>query len=202
MSVIPFPTSIKSRDAQIIARTVVGSVESQFTFSTQIQKHAGERWEFVLTYPPMTNVQAGEFLAFLLRMNGKLNTTLVPDPDRIAPQGIGTGTPLINGSAQTGNSIITDGWTVSQTGILKAGDLLQIGNYMYMVLQDANSDSGGNATFNIWPSLRSSPADDASIIINNCATLCRLASNNMEWNTNNLSHYGITISFVESLPTS
>lgn len=111
--------------------------------------------------------------------------------------GIRSGTPLINGAAQVGTatpqansmSMITDGWTASQTGILKAGDVFTIAgvnainagtrqNYSYLkqftVLADANSDGSGNATFTIAPNIvvsgpyqnvSAAPADNAAITV-------------------------------------
>jgi len=79
------------------------------------------------------------------------------------------GTPLANAvTAQTGASIITDGWTASVTGLLKAGDVITFaGTYeinpqtyestgrlqQFVVTADVNSDAGGNATIAISPSI-------------------------------------------------
>lgn len=78
------------------------------------------------------------------------------------------GTPLSNGVDQTGASIITDGWTASVTGLLKAGDVITFaGVYeinpqtyestgrlqQFVVTADVNSDVGGNATIPISPSI-------------------------------------------------
>lgn len=78
------------------------------------------------------------------------------------------GTPLSNGVDQTGASIITDGWTASVTGLLKAGDVITFaGVYeinpqtyestgrlqQFVVTADVNSDAGGNATIPISPSI-------------------------------------------------
>jgi hypothetical protein len=197
---LSFPSSPNPQRARVVMRTNVGVSQSMFSFSAQKQVHSGQRWEIDLELPPITDqAVAGEWIGFLAKLNGTQGTVLVPDPDRTAPQGVGTGTPLVKGASQTGNSIITDGWTISQTGILKAGDLMQIGNYMYMVLSDANSDGSGDATFDIWPNLRSSPADNAAITVNNCKTLMRLASNETSWSTDKLKYYGITLVFVEDL---
>ncbi len=40
--------------------------------------------------------------------------------------GINSGTPIIAGASQTGSSITTSGWTATQTGILKKGDIFTI----------------------------------------------------------------------------
>jgi hypothetical protein len=199
---VAFPSSPKPRSARVSFIPNVSITTSEFTFQTRKQVHAGQRWEIDLELPPMTGEQAGQWLAFIVKMNGVEGTSQVPDPDRQTAYGIATGTPLVKGASQTGGTVITDGWTTSQTGIMKAGDLLQIGDYMYMVLDDANSDGSGDATINIGPDLRSSPADNAAITVADVTTKCRLAGNSQNWTTDNMKNYGISISFMEELPTS
>jgi hypothetical protein len=199
---LSFPTSPRPRSAQLRVLSNVATAESIFSMITQKQVHTGQRWELTLEMPPMTKADAGEWIAFLLKLNGKQGTVLVPDPDRTAPQGIGTGTPLVMGGSQSGNSLITDGWTISQTNILKAGDMIQIGSYMYMNLNNVNSNGSGQATLDLWPNLRSSPADNAVITVSNVKTLMRLASNSVEWSTDSLQNYGVVLVFVEELPSS
>lgn len=79
------------------------------------------------------------------------------------------GTPLANGAtAQTGSSIVTDGWTVSKTGLLKAGDIITFAGVYevnpqtyastgklqnFVVTADVNSDSSGNATIPVSPAI-------------------------------------------------
>ena len=114
--------------------------------------------------------------------------------------GIATGTPLVNGAAQNTTYLLskdtwtqtlaTDGWTNSQTGILKAGDVFTIagvnainqrtrastGNLQtFVVTADANSGaSTGPASLTISPPIITSgpyqtvdaaPADDAAIVV-------------------------------------
>lgn len=83
--------------------------------------------------------------------------------------GVGTGTPKVKGGSQTGATIDTDGWTASQTGILKAGDLVTFSglNTVYEITADCDSDGSGNATLPINPSVLSgsSPADNADIAV-------------------------------------
>lgn len=83
--------------------------------------------------------------------------------------GVATGTPLVNGASQTGNSLATDGWTNSITGILLKGDVFTIAGVQSVnpvsrkatgVLQDfvvtADADSGastGPATLSIQPAI-------------------------------------------------
>jgi hypothetical protein len=114
--------------------------------------------------------------------------------------GVATGTPLINGASQEvtyatakdtdSQTLITDGWTNSTTGILKAGDVFTIagvnsvnrqtredtGDLMnFVVTADANSGATtGPATLTIAPAIitsgpyqtvSASPADGAAITV-------------------------------------
>lgn len=114
--------------------------------------------------------------------------------------GVATGTPLVNGGSQTSayadvkntmtQTLNTDGWTNSTTGILKAGDVFTIaGVYavnpvtkatlpflrQFTVTADANSGaSTGPAALTIYPAIITSgafqncsaaPADNAAITV-------------------------------------
>ena len=97
------------------------------------------------------------------------------------------GTPLVNGAAQTGASLVTDGWSNSITNVVRAGDIFTLaGVYsvnpvtkvstgvlqQFVVTAAANSDGSGNATISISPSITTSgttqtvsgsPADNAAL---------------------------------------
>lgn len=115
--------------------------------------------------------------------------------------GVATGTPRVNGADQNvtyasvadgdfTQSLITDGWTNSTTGILKAGDVFTIAGVFavntvtkatlpfakqFTVIADANSGaSTGPATLTIYPAIIATgafknvsavPADDALITV-------------------------------------
>lgn len=178
--------------------------ESPFTFEQQAYAHQGERFgPITITMPPMKRDKAGPWIAFFAKLQGRKGTFLMGDPDGKTPQGVATGTPLVNGGSQTGNSLVTDGWTHSVTGILKANDYIQLGSgstaRMYMVLDDVNSDGSGNATLTIWPSLRSTPLDNAAIVVSNCVTQFRL-DGDFGWDADLNSVYTWSFSASEALP--
>lgn len=114
--------------------------------------------------------------------------------------GVATGTPLVNGAGQTSSydnvkntntqSLVTDGWTSSTTGILKKGDVITIaGVYavnpvtkatlpflkQFVIVADADSGaSTGPATLTISPAIittgsfknaSAAPADNAAITV-------------------------------------
>ena len=114
--------------------------------------------------------------------------------------GVATGTPLVNGGSQVSTyvsvkdtmtqTLNTDGWTNSTTGILKAGDVFTIANVyavnpitkatlpflkQFTVTADANSGaSTGPSALTIYPAIIDSgafknvsaaPADNAAITV-------------------------------------
>ena len=136
----------------------------------------------------------------MISLNGQQGTFLLGDPLGSTVRGVGTGTPLVKGASQTGNSLITDGWTASQTGILKAGDYFQLGtgssSKLYKVLADANSDGSGDATFDIWPSINTAVANDSALTIASAKGVFRLASNEMGFDLKQAQFYGIAFSAI------
>jgi hypothetical protein len=200
---VTFPSGIGFANLNIRARTVVGVNTSPFTGQQQVYKHQGQWWEAEVSLPPMKREDAEQAVAFLLKMNGAFGTFLLGDKSATATRGVGTGTPLVNGASQTGDELITDGWTTSTTGILKAGDWIQLGSAsttrLYKVLDDVNSDGSGNATINIFPNLRSSPDDNAALTVSNTKGLWRLSSNETQYSIDQMSVYGITFACVEAI---
>jgi hypothetical protein len=79
----------------------------------------------------------------------------------------------------------TRGWTPSVYGLLLPGDYLQVGYRLYMATAVVNADSNGNAKISIWPSLRETPADGATVSLVNCQGVFRLSANKRTWHAAN-----------------
>lgn len=93
-------------------------------------------------------------------------------------KGAGGGAPLVNGAAQTGASLITDGWP-NNTTVLRDGDPINVGglNLVYFATADVVSNGAGQATIPIDPQIivGGSPADNAAITINVVVFRARIA---------------------------
>ena len=203
---ITYPLSMPSATDMVHIRirqiNAVAQSVSPFTFERKVYQHTGQRWALSIDLPPFnTRALADPWIGFLASLKGTYGTFLAGDPNATATRGVGTGTPLVNGGSQTGSSLITDGWTVGQTGILKARDYIQLGSgsssRLHMILQDANSDGSGNATFDIWPNLRSSPSDNAAITVASCKGVFALESNDYEWAMEQIPFYGMSFTASE-----
>ena len=195
---LSLPDATSYQAARMTARSVVGVSKSPFTGVQQVQKHQGQWWEFEGSLAPMSRADAEEWIAFFLKLNGMQGTFLLGDPLGTTARGIATGTPLIKGASQTGNSLITDGWTTSQTGIMKAGDYFQLGtgtsSRLYKVLADADSDGSGDSTFDIWPSINTALADNTALDVTSPAGLFRLATNEVGFDLQQAQKDGLAFS--------
>jgi hypothetical protein len=194
------PSTPKPAGVRLFATDNVAVSMSPFTGQQQVYRHQGMAWRAEITLPIMDRATADPWRAFLLALGGRFGTFTMGDPSAPAPRGVGTGAPLVNGAAQTGQSLITDGWTISTANILRAGDYVQLGSYLYLNINDVSSNASGQATLDIWPRLRASPADNAAIVVNNTVGLWRLATNERGWTVSpgNLYH-GITFGAIEAI---
>jgi hypothetical protein len=203
---ITYPLAFPSqcvKEITIRAKTIVGFSASPFTGQQQVYKHQGQWWEAEMSFPPMRRENAEEVAAFLIKLNGRYGTFLMGDPANTSPRGLATGTPRVKGAGQTGNELITDGWTINTTNILMAGDWIQLGagatSRLHKVLDNVNSDGTGTATLTLFPSLRSIPADNAVIVITNTVGQWRLSTNDIDYTIQTGQFYGITLACMEAL---
>jgi hypothetical protein len=165
----------------------VAVVESPFVPSqSQLQQWPGaDRWTMSIELPPMSRARALPWLAFLASLQGMLNVFQLGDPLGRKPSGVAQGAPVV--AAGTGLNAVsaialsTRGWVASKYGQLNPGDYLQVGYRLHQVTAQVNSDSSGNATIALWPSLRETPADGTAIHLVNAQGVFRLATNKRQW---------------------
>ena len=203
---LTFPTQTGVAAVEITATDVVSISESPFTFSQQVVRHAGARWSATIKIPPVKRSDSEYWNSFLLRLRGQFGTFLLGDPNGATPRGSAAsaaGTPVVNGASQTGNELNIDGLPASAAGYLRAGDYIQLGSAatarLYKVLEDVNTNASGQASLNLWPDLRSSPADGAAVTVSSAKGVFRLSNNEAVWTINNAGFYSISFAAVEAL---
>lgn len=103
----------------------------------------------------------GEIMGLLARLRGPCHRAIVPIFES-PKNGTLSGTPLVMGAAQTGDTLETDGWGTNEV-VVAAGDYFSVNNELKIAALDANSNGSGEATLTFNPPLRASPADDAAI---------------------------------------
>lgn len=86
-------------------------------------------------------------------------------------RGAWSGTPTVNGAAQSGNSINISTGANSVSNYARKGDFVQFSGFtkVYQVTADANTDVSGNVTLSLngaIPSLNA-PADTTAVVFGN-----------------------------------
>jgi|SRR5579859_2150808 len=131
---IAMPTTPPGPKQIVLAQNfVVAGVDSPFTAQEQIYEHQGSWWTAKIDLPPMKRATAAPWLAFLAALNGKSGTFLLGDPLASSPIGGAAGTPSVNGSGQTGKTLVIQ----NLTGSLAAGDYIGLGSENRLLFSQA-----------------------------------------------------------------
>lgn len=159
--------------------------ESPINRATQRLELQGQRWVASFTLPKMTRSQAAEWIAFFMQLKGRTGTFYASDPDWQTNIGLWSGIPLVKGAGQTGNTLLIDGCTASQTNWARAGDYFTVNSELKRCTASKNSNGSGEVTLTFEPPLRASPADNAVISFNPATCNMILTSDDiMDWNSN------------------
>lgn len=176
------PGSPGPSDIEIGMNDTVSVVTSPFTRQEQTQPWpGGDYWDATITLPPMTRAQASPWEGFLAELRGRGNVFQAADSRVTGLLGSGAGTAVVS-TADGANLpmtwyLSTSGWTASATNVLKAGDYFQVGYRLYKVCENVSADSSGNASVQVWPSLRETPSNGTALVLSGAKGLFRLASN-------------------------
>jgi len=168
MTTLAWPTLARKLPAQFDWQLVSNTQTFQSPLSGAVQtvEMPGARWAAQFTLSSLDAADAAAWRTFAVQLRGQSGRFALWNMARPTPRGVATGTPVVSGAGQTGNTLATSGWTPSTTGILKAGDFIGVNGELKMVVADATSDGAGLATLTLEPPLRSSPANLAAITTN------------------------------------
>ncbi len=159
----PIPISVVIRSVQ------PSYVSVSHALTVQRRTRNAQRFAIELIYPPVASWDSfAPLWAFLLAQKGRAESFTYTLPVAIMPaRGTWSGTPLVNGASQTGESIDLDGFTPSDTGVAKAGDLIWFGSgkKVYTVTADADANISGEAAVSIQPALVVSPGDGDAVSV-------------------------------------
>ncbi len=182
MTVYSFPStvSIARSGAKwgLLGNTVAGT--SSLSGTVQTKEFPAPHWAGQITTVPLIGAARHDLAVFLAQLRGGGQRFYYGDPLylKLGPQGTAGGTPLVNGTSQTGTSLITDGWNFSET-VVKKGDYCHYdnasgGRELHLITADGTSDGSGNLTLPLEPPIRVSPADGAAITVTNAMAQMRL----------------------------
>lgn len=163
----------------------------------QVVERAGARWVASFVLPAMRPSVAAQWRAFLISLRGRYGTFYGFDPDQKTLLGTATGTILVNGGSQTGNTLAVDG--ISPSGTILRGTYIQVGLHLYLVVEDATANGSGEASLTIEPALRESPSNNAGVTVTNPKCVMRLTEDSVVWAGDRTSNITLQFSAVEAL---
>ncbi len=201
---LTLPTSPAFSKARWTLKRATAISESPFTGQQQVFDYGYALWQAVLTLPPMMRSDAANWEAFMMKLHGRKGTFLLGDPDAKTIQGGATTSATLNGAIAVGAFTISiDTNNANMTNVFKAGDYIQIGSAaaakLYMIVDNANSNSSGVASVNVEPAIKTAASDGAAVDYTAAQGVFRMDAANLGWDTNEVSRYGITFSCTEAL---
>lgn len=171
---VTMPSTTRFVSSSFFLETNTQTFESPINRARQTVELGGQRWRGTWTLPPMSKTDAAAWIAFFLKLKGQSGTFTASDPDWQTNLGAWSGTPLVKGAGQTGNTLLIDGCNTSVTGWAKAGDYFNVASKLYRVTADANSNVSGEVTLSFEPPIYVAPADNAAITKNPATIQMRL----------------------------
>lgn len=177
--------------------------ESPFTGQQQVYQYDYALWQAEMSLPPMQRSQAAAWNAFFMKLHGRIGTFLLADPDAKEPRGSITGSPTLNANASIGDFTVDIATSQnSESNIFRAGDYIQLGSggtsKLYMVVDDATSNASGVVTVQIEPSIKLAATSGAAVTVSNPRGLFRMTTDELGWDADYVSRYGITFACTEA----
>jgi len=194
---LDMPTNIGIASIELRAKNTTAMSLSPFTYKQQIHQYSGQMWEADIDLPPMNRDDAEAWVAFLLRLQGRVGSFLLGDPAAKTPRGTArSGDLTFNGNFN--GTVYAD---IPLGDTLKAGDYIQIGSSatasLHKVLADFTG-TGSNEELEIWPKPRAAKTSVAMTFLDAKGNF-RLNTNEVSWSVNNASFYGISFGAMEVL---
>lgn len=166
----------------------------------QVRQIGSQYFSFTVQMPPLQQEKAQEVFAFLQKQKGSFEDfTIVAPLDNLGAGKSETDIQVVGAHTSGDASIALDGFTASQTGALKAGDIIKFASHskVYMVQSDIDSDGSGALTVLISPNLVASLADNEAVTVNKPSFTVYLENNEIMYSTDASGFYSISFDVRE-----
>ena len=162
-----FPTTIKPSSLSLQDNRP-NLINQSVSGKRVTRKYGAQFFTLDITLPPLSKDDSMDVFAFLKKQQNSFDKFdyTYPITNRGANR---TQTDIVvNGSHSVGDSTIAlSGFDNSTTDVLKAGDIIKFANHdkVYMVESNLTSDSSGNATVTISPSIIATLANSEAVTV-------------------------------------
>lgn len=167
MAVIPLPSKVYFNKVDRLQLLRAGAaLRSRYTGKRQVANFPFAIWIFQGTLIPMEGIDAGEWRAFLVSLEGQKNTFRLPVPGSSKPLAGHAVNVSLNGSvAARAKSCSVVG--PASTVILRKGDYFNIGDELKMSDSNITTNGSGIATVSFQPAMRKAYAGGTLVQLQN-----------------------------------
>lgn len=177
MSLITFPTLVIKPSAYAFGQKSNTMLHtSPLSGSSQTIEMPGARWTVAMNYVNAIDPDRGRLDAFLAAMRGQANRVNLYDIVKSVPAGTMRGTMVTVGTTAAGAVAVTVQAAGQNALTLLAGDKLNIGGELKMVVADATSDGTGTIALTIEPPFRGTIAAGSGVTWNTPTALFMLTA--------------------------
>lgn len=202
---LSLPASPGIMASSFAIRRAVAVAQSPFTGQQQTYEWAMALWAAEIKLPPMKRETAAEWQAFFMKLHGRRGTFLLGDPDSKNPRGAISlsATPTLNSAVAIGDYDVSIAGVGISIVAFKAGDYIQIGASasakLYMITADATSNGSGVVSVSVEPTIKAAASSGAAVTFVSPKGVFRMDANQLGWDADHVSKYGITFSATEAL---
>ena len=175
------------------------TVVEGFSRNKQVQRAPGDRWIGKITLPMMGKATAQDWLGFFDALDGFVGSFYLSHPDFTEVSGTARGTTGSVTGENQGSSVQTSGWSANQTGLFRRGDMIQVGETLKRIVEDADSDASGDATLKIMPVLYKKTSGDEDVVTENPQGIFRLSDGFVQPSSDLLGNHSFSFAVEEVL---
>lgn len=194
MNILEWPEELRPSSMSWRLLSAGTKFESVFNGAVQTVRFPGSKWKVSMSFDNADDYEARAIESILFQLDGMAGRIRLPDFGRwgVPP----TGTPVVFGAGQLGASIVTAGWLPNRM-VIARGQYLSVNDEMKFVTADVWSNGSGAATIPITPVWRKSPADGASVEVENPKCIFMLLNNENGPDRKPAFNNDFTLDFVE-----
>lgn len=172
--------------------------QSAFTGKQSIAEFPIALWKADLELPPMKKETAYAWQAFFLKLRGRKGTFEVGDPDHKTPRGTARNGDLTLATQADVNDTTLEMQTSTGSKTLLAGDYVQIGNQLLMVVDDATITTSATDV-NVEPFVKTAVTSSSAVVCESPKAEMRMLDDMASWGADHISNYGFKFSCVEAV---
>lgn len=193
---LPSTPNFKTSSWSLVRATSL--TQSAFTGKQVVAEFPIALWRAELELPPMKKELAYAWQAFFLKLRGRKGTFNIGDPDHKTPRGTARNSDLTLATQADVNDTTLEMQTSTGSKTLLAGDYVQIGSQLLMVVDDATITTSATDV-NVEPFVKAVVTSSSAVVCESPVTPMRMLQDMASWSADHISNYGIKFSCVEAV---